>query len=126
MSAAALQRALFQRLTTALADLNCPVFDDVEDGAPLPYVQFARDDEVPGGDLEELSSQWFLYLTVWSDYRGKLEIKGIADRIKAAVREPLTLAEGRAHGLRWVRCTYVPEPDGKTYQGLITLSCFTE
>ncbi|WP_312375006.1 DUF3168 domain-containing protein [Pseudomonas oryzihabitans] len=126
MSGEALQKALYQRLTDALADLNCPVYDDVPEGSALPYVQFASSEEMAAIDLDGLTSPQFIYLSVWSDYAGQLEVKRIMQRIKEAIRDPLTLEKGRAFGLTWVRGRSVPEPDGKTYQGLVALSCFTE
>ncbi|MFC0709225.1 hypothetical protein [Azorhizophilus paspali] len=69
--------------------------------------------------------QRLIYLSLWSDYQGQAEVKGILGESVAALDErPLEPTTGRAVAVRVPRGTH-REPDGVTYQGSATVGVFT-
>lgn len=120
----ALQAALYQRLA---AELTVPVYDAVPMDTPYPYVTF---DSEQASNISPVSGrqrqQHLLYLSVWSDYQGQAEVKRINAEIYAALNErPLPLAVGRAVSVRVQRMSAEREPDGRTYQGAVTIRVIT-
>jgi hypothetical protein len=121
----ALQKALFERLTAALAT---PVFDAVPAGSPYPYVTLdyeAVENTTPiSGEKRE---NRLFYLSVWSDYQGQAEVKRINGEIADALDEvALPLSTGTAVSVRVLRTETNREPDGKTYMGSVTLRIITQ
>ena len=79
----ALQKALFEKLTTALVT---PVFDAVPAGTAYPYVTLdyeAVDNTTPVSGKKRESR--LFYLSVWSDYQGQAEVKRINGEIAEAL-----------------------------------------
>lgn len=121
----ALQKALFEKLS---ASLSAPVFDDVPEGTPYPYVTLdyeTADNTTPiSGKKRE---NRLFYLSVWSDYPGQAEVKRINAEIANALDEiPLPLETGNAVSVRVVRTETNREPDGRTYMGSVTLRIITQ
>jgi hypothetical protein len=121
----ALQKALFEKLTTALAT---PVFDAVPAGTPYPYVTLdyeAVDNTTPVSGKKRENR--LFYLSVWSDYQGQAEVKRINGEIADALDEvALPLSTGTAVSVRVLRTETNREPDGKTYMGSVTLRIITQ
>lgn len=120
----ALQVALFERLSLAL---SVPVLDAVPMGTPYPYV--VLESEV-STNIRPLAGrkreQRLFYLSVWSDYQGQAEVKRINGEISQALDEVrLPLSTGRAVSVRVVSTSANREPDGRTYQGAVTLRIIT-
>ncbi|MGS0941550.1 DUF3168 domain-containing protein [Pseudomonas luteola] len=120
----ALQIALYERLT---AELTVPVYDAVPMDTPYPYVtidsEISSDQSPISGKKRDLR---LIYLSVWSNYQGKLEVKRINAQIVAALHlRDLPLEEGRAVEVRVTRAQANREPDGRTYQGSVTVSIIT-
>lgn len=105
------------------------VYDSVPQGAARPYVAFDRQIAEPH-ESEPLGSRRdtrFIYLSVWSDYRGQKEVVEIIEAIDARLhRSKLTLATGRMVRCEVLRRVTTPEPDNLTFQGQITLRIITE
>lgn len=121
----ALQKAIYQKLSASLSE---PVFDDVPDDTPFPYVTLdyeAVDNTTPiSGKKRE---NRLFYLSVWSDYQGQAEVKRINGEIADALDEvALALETGTAVSVRVVRTETNREPDGKTYMGSVTLRIITQ
>ena len=121
----ALQKAIYEKLS---ANLSAPVFDDVPDDTPFPYVTLdyeAVDNTTPiSGKKRE---NRLFYLSVWSDYQGQAEVKRINGEIADALDEvALPLATGTAVSVRVIRTETNREPDGKTYMGSVTLRIITQ
>ncbi|WP_062383586.1 DUF3168 domain-containing protein [Pseudomonas abietaniphila] len=121
----ALQKAIYEKLS---ASLSAPVFDDVPDDTPFPYVTLdyeAVDNTTPiSGKKRE---NRLFYLSVWSDYQGQEEVKRINGEIADALDEvALPLETGTAVSVRVVRTETNREPDGKTYMGSVTLRIITQ
>lgn len=119
----ALQKALFQRLSSAC---SVPVYDAVPDNTPYPYItldsEFLKNGDMVSG---ERFDNRLLYLSVWSDYKGQAEVKGILEEIRTAVQSPLTLETGQAPLLRLLDARCQRDADGVTYMGSATLQITT-
>lgn len=122
---AALQVALDERLS---AELSCLVFDSVPEDAPFPYVTLdyevsSNTSPIFGRDRENR----LFYLSVWSDFKGQMEVKRIMAEIYAALNErPLQLAEGKVVSVRVIRTQTIREPDNRTFMGSVTLRIITQ
>ena len=121
----ALQKALFEKLTIALAT---PVFDAVPANTPYPYVtlDYETVDNTTPVSGKKRENRLF-YLSIWSDYQGQAEVKRINGEISEALDEiALPLSTGTAVSVRVLRTETNREPDGKTYMGSVTLRIITQ
>ncbi|MNJ44648.1 hypothetical protein D3C77_397060 [compost metagenome] len=120
----ALQEALFARLE---AEVSCPVFDGAPMNTPKPYVSIDREIStnirpIAGRKRE----QRLIYLSVWSDAIGQVEVKRINGEIINALDERrLPLSTGRAVAVRVEQADAQRDADGVTYQGSITVRVIT-
>lgn len=84
-----LQKAIYDRLK---ASLPCPVYDEVPDGAAMPYVVLGEDTAVDWSTKPAPGMEVTHTLHVWSDYQGMAEAKQIIDlTIQALTASPLTV-----------------------------------
>lgn len=121
----AVQAALYQRLS---AEVSCPTFDSVPMDSELPYavIDYEAMTNISPLSGRDRASR-FLYISVYSNYRGQREVKQIMSEVYAALnRRPLTLSNGRAFGVTVERMSTNREPDGITYQGSVTVRIFTQ
>ena len=88
--AISLQAALYHRLSS---ELTTPVYDAVPMGAPYPYITIDNEQVTNTSPISgRKRAQRFIYLSVWSDYKGQSEVKRINSEIEAALDErPLVL-----------------------------------
>lgn len=77
----ALQKALFTLLTAHLTSPAIPVYDDVPKDAALPYVTFGTATWRPTGTKDADIGDVGQPIEIWSEYKGKAEVIGIADKI---------------------------------------------
>lgn len=121
----ALQKAIYEKLS---ASLSAPVFDDVPDDTPFPYVTLdyeVTDNTTPISGRKRENR--LFYLSVWSDYQGQAEVKRINGEIADALDDvALPLSTGTAVSVRVLRTETNREPDGKTYMGSVTLRIITQ
>lgn len=119
-----LREALFATLSTAL---SCSVFDDVEPGTQYPYVTIDYENTEEDDYLNSRKDLRFLYLSVWSEYRGQQEVIEIMEEIYAALHQVrLPLSNGRMVSMEVWRRRTSREPDGVTYMGQVTLRIRTQ
>lgn len=120
----ALQIALHSRLSSGL---SCPVHDGVPDDSPFPYVTIDSSIADEADFLASRKDQRFLYLSVWSQYRGQKEVHEIMSAIDALLHnQPLPLTTGHVVSMQVKRKQTNREPDGVTYQGAVTLRVITQ
>lgn len=123
----ALQLALVDRLEASLASLSCPVYDGAPLNAQMPYVSIDNEITNAADFLASRLDERLLYLSVWSDAKGQLEVKRIMAAIDEALHEqPLSISPGRVVSVRVLRKQSNREPDGVTYQGAVTLRIYTQ
>jgi hypothetical protein len=120
----ALQEALFARLE---AEVSCPVFDGAPMNTPKPYVSIDREVSTNARPIAgRKREQRLIYLSVWSDAIGQVEVKRINGEIINALDERrLPLTTGRAVSVRVEQADAQRDADGVTYQGSITVRVIT-
>lgn len=123
----ALQVALIDVLSAGLEPLGCPVYDGAPLDTPRPYVSLDSEISNEADFLNSRMDHRFLYLSVWSDFKGQQEVKqlmAVIDNLLTGRR--LTLTTGHVAGLQVLRKQSQREPDGETYQGAVTLRIYTQ
>lgn len=120
----ALQEALFARLE---AEVSCPIFDGAPMNTDMPYVSFDREISTNISPIAgRKRQQRLVYLSVWSDALGQVEVKRILGEVVAALDERrLPLDVGRAVSVRVEQSDAQRDADGVTYQGSITVRIIT-
>lgn len=78
----ALQKEIYRLLTTYQ---TTPVYDDVTEGAELPYITFGAFTCKPNGAKQVDISDISIQLHIWSEYSGKMEVNEIAEDIIAVI-----------------------------------------
>lgn len=116
----AVAKALYTKLTADLSPV--PMFDHVPADQAYPFVEVARHLDQPDDTLAEHGSLHLVYLAVWSSHRGRKEVNGILEAIKASLHhQPLVLEEGEAILVEVIDTDAVRDADGITYQGSATV-----
>ncbi|MDM7975238.1 MULTISPECIES: DUF3168 domain-containing protein [Thalassospira] len=119
MSSLDLQKAIVTLLDGVL---SCPVYDDVPDDAQYPYVVVDADLVSNSRALDQYRETVMVYLSIWSDYAGRKEVKQIADTIRTATENTRpAMDSGVCENLRFERVTTSKDVDGTTYTGRVTL-----
>lgn len=124
MSTFEIQRAVFARLTD---QLTVPVFDDVPQGTPCPYVVIGEDDSESWDTDDSLGLDTDITIHVWTEYSGRKQAKDIMAQIYAA----LNRYELAVNGMYTVDCICeyqdsFLDPDGVTRHGVIRFRLTTE
>jgi hypothetical protein len=127
----ALQQALYGVLTgnAALAALIGPprIYDDVPQGAALPYLTIGQSTVRDWSTGTESGEEHILTLHVWSRAGGRKETHEIMEALRLAVHDqPLVLAGHRLVNLRHELSEARRDPDGETYHGTVRLRAVTE
>lgn len=112
-----IQAAIFAKLNTAL---TVPVFDNVPQKTAYPYVVIGDDTSVPFDTDDSLGTEATITIHVWSQYRGRKQVKEIMQQIydalhrgNVAVSDAL-LIESQAEFEQTI-----VESDGLTRHGII-------
>lgn len=123
--AISLQAALYHRLSS---ELTTPVYDAVPMVTPYPYITIDSEQSANTSPISgRKRANRFIYLSVWSDYRGQAEVKRINAEIESCLDgRLLVLATGRAVSVRVERMSSNRDADGVTYQGGVTLRVITQ
>jgi len=126
-----LQQSIFAALTadTALTALLGPgrVFDDVPQGAALPYVTLGQVTLRDASTATEEGAEHSITVHVWSDARGKKETHAILAAIRGAVHDrPLALTGHRLVNLRHELSEVRRALDGATIHGTARFRALTE
>src|SRR5690625_2919989 len=119
-----IQRAVFARLTD---QLTVPVFDDVPQGTPCPYVVIGEDDSESFDTDDSLGLDTDITIHVWSEYSGRKEVKDIMAQIYAALNRYELVIDGM-YTIDCI-CEYQDsflDPDGVARHGVIRFRLTTE
>lgn len=116
-------KALYARLQS----LSVPAYDAVPRGAAYPYVTIDTMVSDNEDRLGSRSNNLFQYLHVWSESRGKEEVKRILDELSGLLHEqPLTLDNGTLISLRVQQKSTQRDADNVTFHGSMTLRVITK
>ena len=100
-----------------------PIYDVAPDNTNLPFIEIvsqsvsAADALDAGGDLHTV------FLAIWSSHNGQCEVLGINASISSVLHNADLDLAGDSHAVfcRVSSSQANPEPDGKTYQGAVTV-----
>lgn len=119
-----IQKAIYARLTQRL---TVPVFDDVPQGSPMPYVVIGEGDSEPFDTDDSLGLETDVTIHVWSEYSGRKQVKEIMAQIYGALHRYELVIEG----MHTIDCIFeyqdsFLDPDGVTRHGVIRFRLTTE
>jgi len=120
----AIQKAVYQKLSSALGAVI--VYDSVPQETVMPYVSIDRVEVMASDYLASRKDERFVYLSVWSRYRGQKEVLDVLSVMDGAMHNAaLNLENGHAVSCRVVRQNTSRDSDGLTFQGSMTLAIRT-
>ena len=128
----ALQVAVFQALNgnlTGASGQNVPIYDGIApQGSRYPYVILDSQAMAPDDPLASRRDMRFVYLSVWSTYRGQMEVHQILGQAYELLHEErLPMADGyRMVRIRVTRQQTSRDADEATYMGTLTLEARIE
>lgn len=128
----ALQVAIFQALNgnlTGVSGQNVPIYDGIApQGSRYPYVILDSQAMTPDDPLASRRDMRFVYLSVWSTYRGQMEVHQILGQAYELLHEErLPMADGcRMVRIRVTRQQTSRDADEATYMGTLTLEARIE
>ena len=123
MKQANIQQAIFDELS----ELDYSVYDHVPQVSAFPYIVIGDDTSISFDTDESVGSESTLTIHVWSQYRGKMQVKEILQEIY----DKLNRADIAVSGCHLVECvaefqeTYL-ESDGLTRHGVIRFRLIVE
>lgn len=116
----ALQRAIFQRLTTDNV-ASGRVFDQVKQDEPKPYVTIGNEQTVDDSDTCRETLEVFADIHVWADRLGRTEAKSIGEAVRRSILSAPLEINGYANIEQQFRDARVfMDTDGKTAHGVMT------
>ena len=118
-----LQKAIFTVLsgnTTGLSGVNVSVFDDVPEGTAYPYVVIGEETAAENGTKTLDGQEYTLTIHVWSQYRGRREIKEIMGSVYENLHNTdITVSGASLVNIRQEFDTTLAENDGITRHGVM-------
>lgn len=102
-----LQTALYNRLSQHMT-----VYDEVKQGAAMPYVVLGEDTATDAGTKLSPGMEITHTLHVWSDYRGMKEAKELINDITQLLAVPLSVEGFKLHLARLDMIRTMRDPDG--------------
>ena len=118
-----LQKAIFTKLNgfvDGLASANISVYDDIPQDTNYPYVQIGEETAVNDGTKTLDAVEHTLTIHVWSQYRGRREIKTIMKSVYDLLHNTAISVTGASLvNVRQEFSTTLSENDGITRHGVI-------
>jgi len=118
-----LQKAIFTKLNgnvDGLAGANIPVYDDVPQQSNYPYVQIGEETSANNGTKTLDGVEHTLTMHIWSQYRGRREIKTIMKSVYDLLHNTAISVTGASLvNVRQEFSTTLSENDGITRHGVI-------
>ena len=119
-----LQEAIYATLNNAtitgatVADV--PVYDDVPEGTSAPYIAIGEDTAIDIAAKDKDAHEHTLTVHVWSEYRGRYEIKHIMEQVYQNLHNAaITVSGASLVNLRNEFVTTLQEADGITRHGVM-------
>tara|TARA_R110002153_G_scaffold238911_1_gene393348 strand:+ start:20540 stop:20944 length:405 start_codon:yes stop_codon:yes gene_type:complete len=118
-----LQKAIFTKLNgfvDGLASANISVYDDIPQDTNYPYVQIGEETAVNDGTKTLDAVEHTLTIHVWSQYRGRREIKTIMKSVYDLLHNTAISVTGASLvNVRQEFSTTLAENDGITRHGVM-------
>jgi len=118
-----LQKAIFAKLNgnvDGLDGANIPVYDDVPQQSNYPYVQMGEETSANNGTKTLDGLEHTLTMHIWSQYRGRREIKTIMKSVYDLLHNTAISVTGASLvNVRQEFSTTLSENDGITRHGVI-------
>jgi hypothetical protein len=118
-----LQKAIFTKLNgnvDGLDGANIPVYDDVPQQSNYPYVQIGEETSANNGTKTLDGIEHTLTMHIWSQYRGRREIKTIMKSVYDLLHNTAISVTGASLvNVRQEFSTTLAENDGITRHGVI-------
>jgi hypothetical protein len=118
-----LQKAIFNQLSGSIVGLdsaNISVFDDVPENTSYPYVVIGEETATNNGSKDLDGLEYTLTVHVWSNYRGRREIKEIMQSVYENLHDTAISVTGASLvNVRQEFNTTLAENDGITRHGVM-------
>ena len=99
---------------------NVPVYDDVPEGSNAPYIVIGEETAIDAATKDKDANEHTLTLHIWSEYRGRYEIKTLMQEVYEKLHNTAITVSGAS--LVNMRCefeTTLQEADGITRHGVM-------
>ena len=124
----ALQQSIFTKITSgtltdvAGTSITTKVFDDVPEGTAYPYVIIGEETATNFGTKDKDANEHTLTIHVWSQYRGRKEIKNIMSQIYTILHNTdITVSGASLVNIRHEFEQTLLEADGITRHGVMRI-----
>ena len=118
-----LQKSIFTALNgnvTGVCSANIPIYDDVPEGSVYPYVVIGEETTSNNGTKTLDGVEHTITLHVWSQYRGRREIKEIMQSVYEKLHNTaITVTGASLVNIRQEFSNTLAEQDGITRHGVM-------
>ena len=118
-----LQKSIFTALNgnvTGVSSANIPIYDDVPEGSVYPYVVIGEETASNNGTKTLDGFEHTITLHVWSQYRGRREIKEIMQSVYEKLHNTaITVTGASLVNIRQEFSNTLAEQDGITRHGVM-------
>ena len=119
-----LQKAIYAKLSdaaiTGASVADVPVYDDIPEGTSAPYINIGEETAINDGTKAVDAVEHTLTIHVWSEYRGRYEIKHIMEQVYQNLHNAaITVSGASLVNIRQEFATTLEEPDGITRHGVM-------
>lgn len=118
-----LQKALFSTLNgsvTGMESASVSVYDDVPENTAYPYVVIGEESTSNNGSKDLDGLEHTITLHIWSQYRGRREIKEIMESVYSLLHNTaITVSGASLVNIRQEFSTTLAENDGITRHGVM-------
>jgi hypothetical protein len=118
-----IQAAIIDRLAT----VGTPVYDHVPQDTAFPYIVVGDDTSIPFDTDDSIGSETTCTIHVWSQYRGRKQVKDIMGAVYAALhRASFAITDGALIECASEFAESFLDPDGLTRHGVIRFRLIVE
>ena len=118
----AVQRALFNKAQIAVSQFGAQVFDSVPEDQPFPFVVLDLHQSLDNSASEVTGFIHNCFFSIWSTYRGRLEVEQLLNALWHALHErELSLENGVSILCRVTEQGSRVDEDGLTHQGSLVV-----
>lgn len=119
-----LQKAIYSKLNDATISgasiSDVPVYDDVPEGTSAPYINIGEETAINDGTKTVDAVEHTLTIHIWSEYRGRYEIKHIMEQVYQNLHNTAISVSGASLvNIRQEFSTTLEEADGITRHGVM-------